>query len=75
MTITANLIPVTSSMLQAVGYDEANKLLYVQFNNGKVYKYLDVPANEYEAMKQSESIGRYLNGVIKPNYQAEQVEM
>lgn len=73
MTIP-NLIPVTSSMLQAVGYNETEIALYVQFNNGKVYRYADVPADEYEAMKQSESIGKYLNGVIKPNYTASLVE-
>lgn len=67
-----NLIPVSSSMLQAVGYD--GKDLFVRFNGGKLYRYSDVPASEFEALKQSESIGKYLNGVIKPNYPAELVQ-
>lgn len=71
---TPDLIPVSSSMLQAVGYDAANNALYVRFNNGKLYRYLDVPSGEYEAMRAADSVGRYLNGSIKPNYRVELVE-
>lgn len=68
-----DLVPVSSSMLQAVGYDSENAILYVRFNNGKLYSYADVPSGEFEQMKAAESIGRYLNATIKPNYRAELV--
>lgn len=71
MTIP-NLIPVTSSMLQAVGYDGFN--LFVRFNNGKLYRYDNVPEMEYSALRASDSVGRYLNSMIKPNYTATLVD-
>lgn len=69
-----SLIPVNSSMLQAVGYDSVNNALFVQFNGGKIYRYDDVPEAEFANLRASESIGKYLNGVIKPNYTATLVQ-
>jgi hypothetical protein len=38
-------IAVTSSNVVAVGYQESSSTLEVEFKNGSVYRYLDVPAN------------------------------
>lgn len=67
-----NLIPVQSSMLQAVGHDGTN--LFVRFNNGKLYRYDEVPPHQYQAMREADSIGRYLNVYIKPHFTASLVE-
>ncbi|HYH79977.1 MAG TPA: KTSC domain-containing protein [Longimicrobium sp.] len=60
--------PVDSSSLNSVGYDAGKRLLEVEFRNGGVYRYLDVPPDEFEALKDADSVGRHLNREIKPFY-------
>ena len=59
---------VDSSSLNSLGYDARKRLLEVEFRNGGVYRYLDVPEDEYEALKGADSLGRHLNQEIKPFY-------
>ena len=40
------LIPVHSSGVRAVGYEEERRVLYVQFIDGDLYEYDEVPASE-----------------------------
>jgi hypothetical protein len=40
--------PVTSSSLASVGYDARYGMLEVEFNNGEVYQYGNVPEYVYE---------------------------
>jgi hypothetical protein len=42
--------------------------LEVEVAGGAVYQYLDVPAREYFALLSADSVGRYFNQRIKPNY-------
>ncbi len=60
---------VTSSMLEAIGVDGAD--LIVQFRGGRKYRYRGA-ASHYDDAMQSESVGRYINGFIKPNFEATQ---
>ncbi|HEU4559913.1 MAG TPA: KTSC domain-containing protein [Longimicrobium sp.] len=60
--------PVDSSSLNSLGYDARKRLLEVEFRNGGVYRYLDVPEDEFEALKHADSLGRHLNQEIKPFY-------
>jgi hypothetical protein len=57
-----------STSLASVGYDPAAHVLEVEFRNGGVYQYLDVPDGEYEEFITAPSKGRYLNTEIKPNH-------
>ena len=59
---------VDSSSLSSLGYDARKRLLEVEFRNGGVYRYLDVPEDEFEALKDADSVGRHLNREIKPFY-------
>src|SRR3954469_15552309 len=52
--------------IRAVGYDLDGHVLEVEFHNGGVYDYLDVPPEEALALLESDSLGRYLNAEIKP---------
>jgi hypothetical protein len=67
------LIPVNSSNVAAVGYDEASKTLAVQFHNhgrgNEIYHYTGVPKSTFEALRDAESVGKYLNAVIKTQYE------
>jgi len=62
-------IPVDSSMLSAVGYDEEEKILYAEFSNtGKIYAYPEVPKEEFEALLKADSIGRFMRNEIIPAF-------
>lgn len=51
-------IPVQSSLLTSVGYDPEAQELSVEFKNGKVYTYLDVPPHVHERLTKADSIGK-----------------
>ena len=57
-----------SSSVASAGYDAAARVLEVEFRNGGVYRYLDVPQDEFDALKVADSVGRHLNQEIKPFY-------
>ena len=42
--------------------------LEVEFTNGSVYQYFDVPESEYHNLISAESVGSYLSHQIKDNY-------
>lgn len=60
--------PVTSSTVASVGYDPTTMTLEVEFHNGSVYQYFDVPEAEYHGLINAESVGRYLHQNIKGVY-------
>ncbi|KAF0098959.1 MAG: hypothetical protein FD144_4034 [Rhodospirillaceae bacterium] len=62
------LIPVVSSNLSAVGYDQANQYLYVRFKNGLNYRYLQVPQSLFDALMKSSSKGTFFNDKIKDRF-------
>jgi hypothetical protein len=64
-------IPVESDAVRSIGYDPTVPVLQVEFENGAIYHYMDVPEPEYQALLQAESIGRFVTYRIKPNYRYE----
>ena len=62
-------VPVSSSNLAAVGYDPANVTLEVEFLNGALYQYFDVPAHEHQGLMQAPSHGKYFAANIRNTYQ------
>lgn len=63
-----NMTGIDSSNIYRVSYDEAETLLEVEFHNGGIYQYLDVPNYIWEEFKQADSKGKYLNSSIKGMY-------
>jgi hypothetical protein len=61
-------LPVSSSNLASVGYDEVGQVLEVEFRNGGVYQYVGVPASTYDQFMAADSLGRFLARNIKPRY-------
>ena len=45
-----NRIPVSSSNVAAVWYDPKTLTLEVEFHNGSVYQYFDVPQTIYDGL-------------------------
>jgi uncharacterized protein len=60
-----NRIPVSSSNISSIGYDSNTQTLEIEFTNGNIYQYFDVPSAIYEELMQAESKGRFLNAQIK----------
>lgn len=57
----AELKPVASSNVAAVGYDGVTRTLAVQFKGGaKVYHYKDVPPETYAELSKAESVGKFI---------------
>lgn len=58
--------PVASSSLRAVGYDPQHQVLEVEFHDGHVYRYEQVPAQLVSNLLAADSLGGYFNRVFKP---------
>jgi hypothetical protein len=59
---------VASSNLVSIGYDEATQTLEVEFLNGSIYHYYNVPPNMFDQIMQNPSKGKFLNIYIKNAY-------
>lgn len=62
------LVPVDSSVIAAVGYDDTQRALYVQFNTSGLYVFHDVPPAAHDAFMDAESKGRFFNAEIRTTY-------
>ena len=63
-----NRTAVQSSNIRSIGYDEKSQLLEVEFKNGRIYHYYDVPHQEYNGLMNASSHGRYLASEIIGKY-------
>lgn len=61
-------IPVDSSNISSIGYDEDSSTLEIEFHSGAVYQYFDVPLNVYQGIMEAASKGQYLAQHIKGYY-------
>ena len=57
--------PVRSSALRSVGYDQEQRVLEIEFTNGAVYQYFDVPAEVYRGLMAAESHGGYFHQRVR----------
>jgi len=61
---------VSSSNIEAVGYDSAAREVHVRFlKTGRTYIYFDVDEYVFTELRNADSVGIYLNQNIKPRYQ------
>ena len=56
---------VSSSNIASIGYDLKAQILEVEFLNGSIYQYYDVPEELYVGLMAADSHGKYLNEYIK----------
>lgn len=59
---------VSSSNIVSVGYDAASETLEVEFMNGSVYQYYNVPQSIYDAFLAASSAGRFFTYQIKNTF-------
>jgi hypothetical protein len=56
---------VSSSNIVSVGYDAASETLEIEFMNGSVYQYYNVPQSVYDAFIAAPSRGQFFSYQIK----------
>jgi lysyl-tRNA synthetase class 2 len=66
---------VHSSQITSIGYDQDLEVLYVEFRNSNVYRYMDVPKEIYEQFMNNDSVGSYFHTHIKDEYEYEKLNM
>jgi len=63
------MVRVTSSAIEAVGYDASTRRMKVRFTSGKVYDFCGVPESVHTELMKAHSKGTYYNDHIKDRYQ------
>ena len=59
---------VSSSNIRSIGYDSAQQLLEVEFNDGGLYQYHGVPQPVYQGLIGASSHGRYFHVYVREKY-------
>jgi hypothetical protein len=62
--------PVQSTAIAKVGYSKRRHILEIEFVNGAVYRYLDVPPAAYRDLMSAESKARFYDLNIKGHYRS-----
>lgn len=68
------MLPVSSSNIESIGYNEQDQEVFVRFLNASVYVYKGVPKHEYENLRDAPSLGSYLHRNYKNVYPYERIE-
>ena len=68
------MLPVDSSNIESVGYDEQTETVYVRFLNSSVYIYKGVSLSEFENLNNAPSVGSYLHRNYKNVYPYERIQ-
>ena len=63
-------VPVESSALASVGYSKKLRALEIEFRNGAVYRYIEVPLDVYEALLNARSKARFYDQNIRHKYRS-----
>jgi hypothetical protein len=61
-------VPVSSSNIATVGYEESTATLEIEFHSGGVYQYYNVPENVHLELITASSVGGYFARNIKNVY-------
>lgn len=56
---------VASSNIVSIGYDSASETLEIEFQNGGVYQYYNVPQSIFDALMAAPSHGKFFASQIK----------
>jgi len=64
---------VISSSLRSVGYDGTSLTLEIEFHNGSIYHYFQVPPAVHLALLFAQSKGHFFDTRVKYNYAWEKV--
>ena len=65
---------VNSSSIRSVGYDERNRVLEVEFNDGRVNQYSGVSAEAHRRLISAPSIVSYFRDKVEESFTAKRVK-
>lgn len=63
------MLEVVSSNIKFMGYSKEMSQLRVQFTNGGLFQYKDVPEEAYKEMMKAESVGSHFSKHIRNDYE------
>jgi len=61
--------PLQSGTIRAIGYDPAAQVLEIEFQSGRVYRYLGVAPTVVAALRAAPSAGALFSRQIRNNYE------
>jgi hypothetical protein len=67
-------VSITSSNLKSATYNTEEKTLIVEFNNGAIYQYNEVPWEIFTKFRMAESQGKFFNTSISKTYKYQKVK-
>lgn len=68
------MIPVSSSNHVAAGYDSNQATLRIEFKNGNIYEYYDVPQYIWDEYLAADSKGKYAHqNIYPPNFTQQRI--
>jgi hypothetical protein len=67
-------VSITSSNLKTATYNTEEKTLMVEFNNGAIYEYNEVPWEIFTKFRMAESQGKFFNTSISKTYKYQKVK-
>lgn len=66
-------LPVESSDIISIGYDAKERVLEIEFKEGRVYQYFEVEPDVYERFLRADSYGEYFHAHILKHYRYKRV--
>lgn len=63
-----NYVPVSSSNIAAIAYDDEGRMLGVKFNHGGEYWYHGVPSSVYQSFLRAVSKGTFFGAFVRNTY-------
>ena len=63
-------LPVQSTAIAKIGYSKRRHILEIEFVNGAVYRYLDVPPAIYQGLMSAGSKAQFYDFNVKGHYQS-----
>ena len=59
---------VASSNIASIGYDPSSETLEIEFTNGAIYQYFNMPSGLHEQLMAAPSKGQFLNLYVRNAY-------
>ncbi len=59
---------IESTVLASITYDEPNRLLFIEFRGGAIYRYFGVPLTIHQGLLAAPSKGAFFNRFIRPQF-------
>ena len=65
---------VSSSSIRSIGFDERNRLLEVEFNDGRITQYSGVSAEVHRRLMSAPSIVSYFRDNVEESFTAKRIK-